>query len=119
MVLICGLLGTLLGLGIYERFLDWINLLALTVPPVIGPVLADYYLFGGASRRRYDAEPQAALNIAALLGFIGGAWIAKSANDPGTWLAGLQLAPSLTGLLGSVLIYCVVRPLETAVSGKD
>ena len=119
MVLICGLLGTILGLGIYERFLDWIGLLALTVPPVIGPVLADYYLFGGSRRRRYDEEPKAALNFAALLGFIGGAWIAKSANDPLTWLAGLQVAPSLIGLLGSVIIYCVVRPLETAAGNKD
>ncbi len=119
MVLICGLLGTVLGLGIYARFMDWIGLLAITVPPVIGPVLADYYLFGGHRRQGYDQVPKAALNLAALLGFVGGALIAASANNPGTWLANLQLAPSLTGLLGSVLIYCLVRPLETAVAGKS
>ena len=116
MVLICGLLGTVLGLGIYERFLDWIGLLALTVPPVIGPVLADYYLFGGSTRQDYADEPRSTLNLAALFGFLGGAVIAWLANEPGTALASLQIAPSLVGLIASVLIYSVVRPIERSIS---
>ena len=78
MVLICGLAGTVLGLGIYERFLDWIGLLATIVPPVIGPVLADYYLFR-RKRRSYDALPPHNVSIAAVLGFVGGACGSKAA----------------------------------------
>ncbi len=50
---ICGLLGTVLGLGIYQNFLEWINLLALLAPPLIGPLLIDFYL---TERDRYRSS---------------------------------------------------------------
>ena len=40
---ICGALGTILGLGLYQNFMEWINLLASIVPPLIGPVIVEYY----------------------------------------------------------------------------
>ena len=40
---ICGTLGTILGLGLYQNFMEWINLLASIVPPLIGPVIVEYY----------------------------------------------------------------------------
>jgi cytosine permease len=115
MVLVCGLLGTVLGLGIYERFLDWIGLLAVVVPPVIGPVIADYYLFRAGRDRAYDAVPAFALNIAAVASFIGGAVLAVKGEQIGAIVPALQIAPSLLGLLGSMLLYAVLRPLERMV----
>ncbi len=115
MVLICGLLGTVLGLGIYERFLDWIGLLAVIVPPVIGPVIADYYLFRSGRDRAYDAVPAFSLNLAAVLSFIGGAVLAWKGEQIGAAVSALQIAPSLLGLLGSMLMYAVLRPLERMV----
>lgn len=112
MVLVCGLLGTVLGLGIYERFLDWIGLLAVVVPPVIGPVIADYYLFRAGRDRAYDAIPAFALNVAAVLSFIGGAVLAAKGEQIGAAVSALQIAPSLLGLLGSMLLYAVLRPIE-------
>ena len=49
-IVVCGLLGTVLGLGIYQVFLGWIALLATVVPPIVGPVLAEYYLIRGKPR---------------------------------------------------------------------
>jgi cytosine permease len=114
-VLVCGLLGTVLGLGIYERFLDWINLLATVVPPVIGPVLADYYLVRSVRRSDWDAEPAHALNVAAIVSFVGGAICAAYAADIAAAVPWLAIAPSLLGLLTSMLIYTVLRPLERAL----
>lgn len=108
-VLLCGLLGTVLGLGIYERFLDWINLLATIVPPVIGPVIADYYLVRSVGRSEWDAEPAHALNWAALVSFVGGALLAANSSA-------LAIAPSLLGLLASLLLYVSLRPVERAWS---
>jgi cytosine permease len=115
MVLICGLLGTVLGLGIYERFLDWIGLLAVIVPPVIGPVIADYYLFRSGRDRAYDAVPAFSLNFAAVIAFVGGAVLAAKGEQIGAAVPMLQIAPSLLGLLGSMLLYAVLRPLERMV----
>ncbi|MEM9878552.1 MAG: cytosine permease, partial [Pseudomonadota bacterium] len=44
MTVLCGLAGTVLGLGIYQQFLFWIDLLASIAPPLVGPLLVDYYL---------------------------------------------------------------------------
>ncbi|MCB1625655.1 MAG: cytosine permease [Pseudomonadales bacterium] len=115
MVLICGLAGTILGLGIYERFLDWIGLLATVVPPVIGPVLADYYLFGPRHREPYDSMPRNGASFAAILGFIGGAWLAASPQLVAGLLGELEVAPALLGLVASILIYLIVHPIEAAL----
>jgi cytosine permease len=50
-IVVCGLIGTILGLGIYQHFMGWINQIANLVPPLIGPVIVDYYLF---QRGHYD-----------------------------------------------------------------
>lgn len=117
-VLVCGLLGTVLGLGIYERFLDWINLLATIVPPVIGPVIADYYLVRSVRRTDWDAQPAHALNVAAIASFIGGALCAAYAGEIAASVPWLAIAPSLLGLLASMLIYVLLRPLERAWQGS-
>ena len=57
MVVICGVLGTLIGLGIYQRFMDFITVLANLAPPLIGPVIVDYYLCN-AMRFRADLLDQ-------------------------------------------------------------
>ncbi|HPF27078.1 MAG: cytosine permease [Steroidobacteraceae bacterium] len=118
MVLICGLAGTVLGLGIYERFLDWIGLLATIVPPVIGPVLADYYLLGRHRRGAYDAVPAHTLSVAAVLGFVGGAWLAAKPQLLTGLLGNVEIAPALLGLAASIIIYVIVRPIETTLAGR-
>lgn len=107
MVLICGLIGTVLGLGIYARFLEWIELLALIVPPVIGPVIADYYVLRGHRDRHYEEPALARFNASAVASLFAGCALA-------TWPMGLEaiIAPSLLGLLASMLAYIILRPIE-------
>ncbi|MEM1263249.1 MAG: cytosine permease [Pseudomonadota bacterium] len=106
---ICGLLGTVLGLGIYQYFLDWIGLLAAIVPPLIGPVIVDYYW---VNRARYDAtqiERLPAWNPIAVLAYLSGAIVAYLSNA-GITVPGLGwLFPSLTGLVVSVIAYAVLH----------
>lgn len=108
MTVICGLLGTVLGLGIYQHFLNWINLLASLVPPLIGPVIIDYYI---ANKMRYNAEDLSRLpnwNPIAVVAYLFGAIIAYSWSQ-GLTLAGLDwMFPSLTGLLASMGAYAVL-----------
>lgn len=108
MVVICGLLGTILGLGIYERFLDWIELLATICPPIVGPVIVDYYLL---KRRDYSVASianAATLNLAAVVSFLVGAAVAYVSTQPGSAIEALGIAPSLIGLLVSGGLYLVL-----------
>ena len=106
-IVICGALGTLLGLGIYQMFLGWIALLATVVPPIVGPVLADYYLIRG---RPATFASHNRLNWPAIVAFASGAIIAGGNGREGFPLA-VELSPSLLGLLVSLLVYVALRKL--------
>ena len=100
MVVICGLLGTVIGLGIYQRFMDFITVLAMVAPPLIGPVIVDYYL---CNRMRFRAEllPRLpAWNPVAVVAFAVGAVSA--------WFAPPWIANGLLGLLVSMVVYGVL-----------
>jgi cytosine permease len=109
-VVICGLLGTILGLGIYQHFLGWIDLLATIVPPIIGPVIAEYYLFRGRPAE-LKVDPHAPLNVSAIVALLGGAALAAAGSRPDGGLA-IPVAPALVGLLASVVLYAGCRVLE-------
>ena len=107
MVVICGAIGTVLGLGLYKYFESWIFLLASLVPPLIGPVIVDFYLF---HKMRYQADDLHRLhrwNIAAILAYAVGA---VSTFYPLDWMV-----PSLQGLLVSMLAYIAFTVLLRAV----
>jgi cytosine permease len=100
-IVICGTLGTILGLGIYQHFMDWINQIANVVPPLIGPIIVDYYVF---SRMRYDTavlDRLPAWNPLAVLAFVSGV-VAAYAFTP-SWMAS-----GLWGLLVSMAAYLVL-----------
>jgi len=105
---VCGLLGTLLGLGVYQYFLNWIGLLASLVPPLIGPVIVDYYL---VNKMKYDSNDLKHLplwNPVALAAYVIGALVAY-ASSQGFVVPGLGwVFPSLLGLLVSMLAYAVL-----------
>jgi cytosine permease len=106
--LICGLLGTILGLGLYQHFLSWIGLLASLVPPLIGPIIVDYYL---VNRMNYDSNDLKRLplwNPVAIAAYVIGAIVAY-ASSQGFVVPGLGwVFPSLLGLLVSMLAYAIL-----------
>ena len=106
--MICGLLGTILGLGIYQVFLGWIALLATIVPPIVGPVIAEYYI---VRRRPQTFTSDETLNWPAILAFCGGAVLAGG-NGKAWFPVSIDLAPSLLGLLASLVIYLLLRALQ-------
>jgi cytosine permease len=100
-IVICGTIGTILGLGIYQYFMDWINQIANLVPPLIGPIIVDYYVFHG---RRYDTtllDRLPAWNPLAVAAFFIGV-VAAYGFTP-AWIAS-----GLWGLLVSMAAYIVL-----------
>lgn len=109
MTVICGLLGTLLGLGIYQQFLFWIGSLAIWVPPLIGPVIAHYYF---VARGKMDAGEGARLP--------GVNWAALFAYPLGLlsyYYAPEWLVPALSGLAGSMVAYLILYYLVPPLRG--
>ncbi|WP_394729962.1 cytosine permease [Altererythrobacter sp. GH1-8] len=97
MTVLCGIAGTIIGLGIYEQFLFWIDLLATIAPPLIGPLLAEFYLGG---RKRFDAEALTHAPVINPLAFIAYAvGVIAALNAPE------NTASALVGLIASVLAY--------------
>jgi len=106
MTVICGVLGTIVGLGIYTRFMDWINLLASIVPPLIGPVIAHYYI---VRRMRFSADMLNDLpvwNPAAIIAYLAGA-IAAIMNAQNIVFDPETTVPALLGLGVSILTYLI------------
>jgi len=115
MVVVWGLLGTVLGLGLYEYFLDWINLLAALVPPLIGPLIVDYYL---VHKRHYDPDDLPRLhtwNWGAILSYVIGAGVAY-AMSTGMLALPDVLIPSLLGLVVSMIAYAVIYFVASALN---
>jgi cytosine permease len=105
---ICGTLGTILGLGLYQNFMEWINLLASIVPPLIGPVIVEYYFVNKEKFHTGHFEDISKWNPAAFIAYILGAVSTFYSPDWGT--------PSLIGLLVSMLVYLILRiSLKTKV----
>ena len=100
-IVVCGLIGTLLGLKIFQYFLVWIDQIANLVPPLIGPVIVDYYLI---HRMRYRTEligQLPAWNPAAVTACVLGIVAAYAWTPP--WMAS-----GLFGVLVSMASYAVL-----------
>lgn len=107
---ICGLLGTVLGLGIYEKFLFWIDLLASVAPPLVGPLLIDYYI---VNRKKYEAG-----KIDDLPKWNPAAFIAYAIGAGSTFLAPAWSAKALVGLLVSMVAYFALFHLFQALKSQ-
>ncbi|MEO9634533.1 MAG: cytosine permease [Parasphingorhabdus sp.] len=117
MVVIWGLLGTVLGLGLYQYFLDWINLLAALVPPLVGPLIVDYYL---VHKGKYDAEDLPKLhkwNWVAIASYLAGAFFAYAHLKELLTLPE-ALIPSLFGLLVSMGCYAAICGISALLGKK-
>ena len=115
MTVICGVLGTIVGLVIYQHFIQFVDKLAILLPPLIGPVIAHFYIVKRGDFdididiEKQDAQPR--WNIAALLAYIVGA-------SSKWWLVQDLLVSSLAGLLISIVAYLIMYYLITAMGAN-
>jgi cytosine permease len=107
MTVICGLLGTVLGLGIYQRFIPFIETLASIAPPLIGPLLVDFYI---VNRHKYDDTDMTDLPILNPVAFVAyGLGVAATFYDQ-PWIM-----KAVVGLIASIVSYFVLYYLARAV----
>ena len=98
MTVIRGVLGTIVGLVIYQHFIQFIDKLAILLPPLIGPVIAHFYI---VKKRKFNVDKLDDLpkwNVPALLAYMIGA-------SSKWWLVQDLIVSSLAGLLVSIVAY--------------
>ena len=100
MTIVCGLLGTVFGLGIYSHFLEWIDLIASLAPPVIGPLLVEFYVLG---RARFSES-----GLAAAAPWRPQAFVSYGVGAASTFMAPEWMAKSLLGLGVAMLVHLVI-----------
>lgn len=116
--LLLGLLGTLCSiLGILDRFVDFLELLGVIFPPVLGVMIIDYYVLKTdrqalALSRRNDRLPA----TSQLIG-----WPALIASIAGgaTGLLVERGVPVLNSLIVACLVYLMTAPLFKRISTRN
>lgn len=108
--LVIGLIGTLLSvLGILDRFVDFLTLLGVVFPPIIGVMLVDYYLLR-SHRTLLDASRKAGrLPDAAATPAVGWAAIIASIIGSGVGLNVEWGVPAFNSLVVASVLYIVLK----------
>ncbi|KGA35898.1 allantoin permease [Pectobacterium brasiliense] len=108
--LVIGLIGTLLSVaGILDRFIDFLTLLGVLFPPVIGVMLVDYYILRTHKVLLETSRAEGLLPDSAQTPLIG--WPAIIASIAGA-IVGLAFewgVPAFNSLLAASLIYWLIK----------
>ncbi|MEM9880794.1 MAG: hypothetical protein AAF862_16120, partial [Pseudomonadota bacterium] len=89
---------------IYQQFLFWIDRLASIAPPLVGPLLVDYYLL---NRAKYAPDYDGAVPI-----WNPSAFVAYAIGAGVTFVAPESVAKALVGLLVSMVAYGLIEALK-------
>ncbi|WP_405079093.1 purine-cytosine permease family protein [Pectobacterium carotovorum] len=108
--LVIGLIGTLLSVaGILDRFIDFLALLGVLFPPIIGVMLVDYYILRTHKTLLETSRAEGQLPDSAQTPLIG--WPAIIASTVGA-IVGLAFewgVPAFNSLLAASLLYLVIQ----------
>lgn len=113
--LLIGFIGTFLSvIGILDRFVDFLTLLGVFFPPVIGVMLVDYYILRTSRAVLDESRQRGELPDAASTPAIG--WSAMIASLAGSAI-GLFTewgVPALNSLLAASVVYWVIKVVAPA-----
>jgi cytosine permease len=114
-VVICGLIGTMLGaFGFFEQFSSFIGAIAAIIPPLAGPMIADFWI---VHRTKYEVKylnqlPE--INIPSVIAATAGIIATLMCTgfptlgfQPVALLAQPWIVPSILGVIVSMVIYLV------------
>jgi cytosine permease len=115
-VVICGAIGTLMGaLGFYQTFQPFVLFIGIILPPLAGPMIADFWII---HRTNYKAEYYKSLpelNVPSVLAAIIGAFITLLATgipafgfQPVAFLVKPWIVPAVLGIIVSIVAYVIL-----------
>lgn len=115
-VVICGTIGTLLGaLGFFEQFSLFINGIAIIIPSLAGPMIADFWIVHRTNYKAEHLDKLPSINIPSV--FAATVGIIATLMCTGVPILNLQplpllsvswMVPSIFGVIVSTIAYVVV-----------
>ena len=111
MTLVLGVIGTIAALaGVWNHFLDWLNILGVFVPPIGAVILTDQLFLARAAARREEAP----LRVVALAAYAIGAGAAALIhyNAP-------EYSDAVVGILAGALSYVLLLRLTASSSDRS
>lgn len=109
MVVFNGFIGTLAALWLYNHFVDFLNILGSTLPPIGAIILADFFILNRANYKPFKEMAFRGINWIAIVAWASG--IAAAAFLPGI--------PPINALIGSAFVHVVGTKLITPMTSKD
>ncbi|QTF06996.1 cytosine permease [Brenneria izadpanahii] len=114
--LVIGFIGTFLSvIGILDRFIDFLTLLGVLFPPIIGIMLVDYYILRTHRKQLDDSRREGKLPEMENTPFIGWAAIATSIVGAIVGLAIEWGVPSINSLFVASLLYWLIKIADKPV----
>ena len=108
--LLLGMIGTLCSiLGILDRFVDFLELLGVIFPPVLGVMIIDYYIL--KTDRQTLALSRSSDTLPATSQLIGWPALIASVAGAATGLLVERGVPVLNSILVACVIYLLTAPL--------
>ncbi|MCL2893032.1 cytosine permease [Brenneria tiliae] len=108
--LVIGFIGTSLSvMGILDRFVDFLTLLGVLFPPIIGIMLVDYYILGTHRQLLAASRKEGKLPEIADTPLIGWAAIAASIAGAVVGFAIEWGIPALNSLLAASMLYWLIK----------
>jgi len=98
LVIFNGIIGTLAALWLYNHFVDFLNILGSTLPPIGAIILADFFILNRANYQAFEEMTFNKINWIAI--FAWGVGIASATFIPGI--------PPINALIGSSVTHVVV-----------
>ena len=104
------MIATILGaVGFYQLFfVDFINILGATIPPLTAPILADFFIVG--KQKKYDEkllDKQPAIRWAGVISFVIGAFLG--------WAFSYNVIPLPSAIPGGLLAFVIAFVIYLAI----
>jgi cytosine permease len=118
LTIVAGILGIILGLwGIYGHFVSWLMILSVTIPPIGGVYVADYFIFHKDFYHFKNLDKVPKFRPLMFLAWIAGSLVGFSTTPPPTGFGWFQL--STVSAIDAFVVAVVVQLVLVGIYRKS
>lgn len=113
LVVVAGAVGTVLAEFLYNNFVSWLVFLSVSLPPIGGVIIADFYLRCKTNYAAPDKHQFKEINWAAMIAWAFAIGVSFASPDSGVFSVA-PLNAILTAIISYIVLYKVIYSDKTA-----